>query len=307
MRGSKKRILVTGASGFIGSRCVPLLAEAGFEVHAVTSRPGGPGGSSNISWHPCDVLDPSACIRAIETIRPTHLMHLAWIATPGQFWSDPSNLRWLASGVTLVDFFFRNGGKRALGVGTCAEYAWDGNDSDEETTALNPTTIYGRCKLALGLAFAAAAAAYGGSAAWARLFYPYGPGEAPERFIPYVIQGLLEGKAVDCSRGTQIRDFIYVDDVTRALVCLLDSTAEGSHNIGSGSGISLREVAGIITARLGHAELVRFGVREPIAGDPERVVAAIGKIRQQTGWAPAVAIEEGIVRSIAACRLHPER
>lgn len=297
-----KKVLMTGAAGFIGARCLPRLIERGYEVHAVTSRTVPAAMDTRITWHRCDLLDAAACARLAESVRPSHLLHLAWIAVPGKFWSSPDNLRWLAAGVHLADAFYRSGGQRALGSGTCAEYAWGTGDCDEMATPLHPDTIYGRCKLALGLAFDAAAAVHGGRAAWARLFFPYGPGEPAERLIPAVIRSLLQGEPVDCTHGGQIRDFIYVDDVAAALIALLDSDAQGAFNIGTGTGMSLQDVIATITARLGRADLVRFGARQPPPGDPQRVVADIGRLKQQTGWQPAYSIDAGIDATIAAWR-----
>ena len=299
---SAKKVLVTGAAGFIGARCLPRLIEKGYEVHAVTSRTAPPAVKARIVWHRCDLLDAAACARLAESVRCSHLLHLAWIAVPGKFWSSPDNLRWLAAGVHLVDAFYRNGGQRAVGSGTCAEYAWGPDDCDESATPLHPDTVYGRCKLALGFALEAAAAVHGASAAWARLFFPSGQGEPAERLIPAVIRSLLRGEQVDCTHGRQIRDFVYVDDVAAALVALLDSEAQGAFNVGSGTGASLRDIVATITARLGRAELVRFGVRQPPPGDPDRVVANIGRLKQQTGWQPAYGVAAGIDATIAAWR-----
>ena len=297
-----KKVLVTGAAGFIGARCLPRLIEKGYEVYAVTSRTPPPVINARIVWHRCNLLDAAACSRLAETVRSSHLLHLAWIAVPGKFWSSPDNLRWLAAGVHLVDAFYRNGGQRALGSGTCAEYAWGLNDCDESTTPLHPNTVYGRCKLALGLALEAAAAVHGASAAWARLLFPYGQGEPVERLIPAVVCGLLRGEQIDCTHGRQIRDFVYVDDVAAALVALLDSEAQGAFNVGSGTGTSLRDIVATITARLGRADLVRFGARHPPPGDPERVVANIGRLKQQTGWQPEYSVAAGIDATITAWR-----
>lgn len=299
---SAKKVLVTGASGFIGTRCLPRLIDKGYEVHAVTSRTAPPAINTRIVWHRCDMLDAATCVELVETVRCSHLLHLAWIAVPGKFWGSPDNLGWLAAGVQMADAFYRNGGLRALGSGTCAEYAWGSEDCDECTTPLHPDTVYGRCKLALGLALEAAAAVHGASAAWARLFFPYGHGEPVERLIPAVIRGLLRGEHVDCTHGRQIRDFVYVDDVAAALVELLDSEAQGAFNVGSGIGISLRDIVATITARLGRADLVRFGARQPPPGDPERVVANIGRLKQQIGWQPAYSAGAGIDATIAAWR-----
>ena len=297
-----KTVLLTGASGFIGARCVPQLNEAGYEVHGTATRTMVPSPTGRIVWHLCDLLDAAECARIIEKIRPTHLLHLAWIATPGTFWTSPANLRWLAGGVALIEAFFRGGGRRAVGAGSCAEYAWGDDDVSELVTPLRPETAYGRCKLAMGLAFGAAASAFRGSAAWARLFFPYGPGEPAQRIIPSVIQGLLRHEPVECTHGRQVRDFVFVDDVAEALVALLDSGAEGPFNVGSGEGMALRDVVAVITEKLGQSDLVRFGIRHSPPGDPDRVVADIGRINREIGWRPHVGIEEGIARSIAALR-----
>src|SRR3954462_2488130 len=136
MAADVRRVLVTGASGFIGRACVPRLASRGFEVHAVSSSERA--SDVHTRWHRHDLLDPSQCRDAIDAVRPTHLLHLAWIATPGRFWSSPDNTQWLASGKALIDAFFALGGKRAVGVGTCAEYAETSDDCREDVTPLAP-------------------------------------------------------------------------------------------------------------------------------------------------------------------------
>jgi nucleoside-diphosphate-sugar epimerase len=302
MRAEAGRVMVTGATGFIGCHCVQRLVAAGYEVHAVSSQSSSSAACAGIRWHRHDLHDPIACVAAIDAIRPTHLLHLAWIATPGVFWSSEANLAWLASGVRLIDEFYRRGGKRAVGAGTCAEYAWTAADSAEMETPLHPDTIYGRCKLALSLAFEAAAGVHGQSAAWARLFFPYGPGEPEARLIPAVIRALLRGEVVECTHGRQVRDFVFVDDVADALVALLANSAQGAFNIGSGTGNTLREVVDVIVSRLGHGELVRFGARAAPPGDPMRVVADVSRVGREIGWKPRVGIEEGIDCAIASWR-----
>lgn len=297
---ANRRVLVTGASGFIGGACLPRLVERGFEVHAVSSKPHA--ADARVQWHRHDLLNGAQCTDAVQAIRPTHLLHVAWIAMPGRFWASPDNTRWLEAGVTLVNAFFASGGKRAVGVGTCAEYAPSGEDCREDVTPLAPESVYGRCKHELSHAFSAAAEAHEGSAAWARLFLPYGPGEASERLIPSVIRGLLAREAIDCTAGTQVRDPVFVDDIAEALVTLVDGNAQGAFNVGSGNAVTLREIVSAIVSQLGHGELVRFGARAAPLNDPQRTVADISKITRETGWKPAVDLDQGIARSIAYWR-----
>lgn len=287
-----KSVLVTGARGFIGRRCLPQLAARGFEVHAVSSTS-------------CNLLDPAAAQALIDGLRPTHLLHLAWIAHPGVFWSSRQNLDWLKASIRLVDAFYVAGGTRAVGVGSCAEYADSDSPCREDATPLAPATLYGEAKAAMYFALRATARERG-SWAWARLFFPYGPGEPPGRFIPSVIQGLLQRAPVDCTHGGQVRDFVYVDDVAEACAALVAGEASGAYNVGSGRGSSLREVADLIVSELGHPELLRFGARPAPQHDPATVVADIGKIRREHRWTPNVNLAEGIRKTIAARSASPQ-
>ena len=296
MSAAARRVLVSGASGFIGRRCLPLLQARGFEVHAVSRSQST---AQDVTWHRCDMLDAAACEGLLEQVRPSHLLHLAWIAQPGVFWTSPANADWLAASVRLVRKFYALSGERVVGCGSCAEYGRSDTPCQEDATPIAPATLYGQSKAALHAALRGAAGARGGWA-WARLFFPYGPGEAPGRFIPSVIEGLLRRQPIACTHGRQVRDFIHADEVAQALATLVDSRASGAYNVGTGNGHSLREVAHAIIAELGHGELVRFGEREAPAHDYPYVVADAGKMQSELGWSAGISLTEGIRRTVAA-------
>lgn len=288
-----KRVLVTGAGGFIGSRCLPLLEARGFEVHAVSTQ-----STRGPAWHRCNLLDSSECEALLERVRPSHLLHLAWVSQPGLFWTSRANVDWLAAGTRLVERFYALGGARAIGVGSCAEYGDSDRPCLEDVTAIAPRTAYGEAKAAMSEALRRAARGRG-DWAWARIFHPYGPDEPRGRFIPALIDGLLRRERVACTEGWQVRDFVNVEDAAAACVALVDSGVSGAYNVGSGDGCSLRELAQIIVAELGHGELLRFGERSSPAHDPPYVVADIRKLRDAVGWSPRITLQEGICRSIA--------
>lgn len=293
----KKRILVTGASGFIGQHCLPRLVALGFEVHAIgrSIRPSIPG----IHFHSVDIFDHGALRLKLQEIRATHLLHCAWIATPGVFWKSPENIDWLTATIHLVKQFGEMGGQRALGIGSCAEYDWSGSGMySENVSALLPGTVYGKCKLAASQAFAALAELFDFSFAWGRLFFPYGVGEPSNKFISAVMRGLIKGEVVACSHGRQVRDFLYIEDVADAIVALLVSEGQGVYNIASGKPTSLREIVNEITFKIGGQELVQFGSLPEQPGEPLTLIGDPTRLFEQVSWRPKIDLSSGIERML---------
>ena len=286
--------LVTGATGFIGSAAARALAAAGLKVHGVSAsaRPGPAG----VEMHRCDLLahDPVAAL--LERIAPTHLIHCAWDVSHGSYWTAPANLAWLASGARMLQLFLAGGGRRAIGLGSCAEYAWTEAIYKEGHTPTTPSTPYGRCKLALCEAHEAARL-MGASTAWARLFFPYGQGDGEARFLPSLVRSLREGRSFDTTPGTQRRDFIHIDDVGAALAALARSAVEGPVNIGTGTGPTLREVALEAARALGaDPALLRFGAMPLRDGDPAVLMAEVTRLRDEVGFTPRIGWQEGVAR-----------
>ena len=159
-------ILITGATGFIGLPCLERLLQAGHNVHAVCRHPLP---RADVHWHAVDLWNPEQVSALLASIRPSHLLHLAWIAMPGVYWTSPDNHRWVDASLHLVRQFHRWGGRRAVLAGTCAEYDWN-HSLCHEKTPLRPTTTYGQCKLRLWQQLRQEKL----SLAWARLFFLYG-------------------------------------------------------------------------------------------------------------------------------------
>ena len=112
-----KRVLVT-QRGLLGRQVLPLLAGAGFEIHAVGRRPVDKGVTPQIA----DLLAGDAVAEVVERVRPTHLLHLAWYVEHQKFWNAPDNVRWVEASLSLLRAFAAQGGKRVVSAGSCAEY-----------------------------------------------------------------------------------------------------------------------------------------------------------------------------------------
>jgi nucleoside-diphosphate-sugar epimerase len=287
-----KRVLVTGASGFIGSHCLQPLRERGFDVHAVArARPADAGGL--VTWHAADLLDRASTAALVDAVRPSHLLHLAWYVVPGQLIAAPQNFDWVAASVELVRRFAEAGGRRLAVCGSAYEYDWRYGYCTEGLTPCTPDTVYGACKLALSEMVRSLAAAQGLSAAWPRVFFLYGPREHPQRLVSSVIRSLLRGEPARCSHGRQVRDYLHVQDVADGLATVLDSEAEGAINVSSGAATTLREIVRTAARLVGRPELLQLGALPPRANDAPLVVGSPERA-QALGWAPRHDLESGL-------------
>ena len=104
-----KRVLVTGATGFIGSHSLPRLRESDYEVHAVSSRQSPQEHGEGVTWHRANLLESGEIASLMEKVQPTHLLHFAWYAVPGKYWMAPENLAWVKATVSLVQAFSDQG------------------------------------------------------------------------------------------------------------------------------------------------------------------------------------------------------
>jgi UDP-glucuronate decarboxylase len=264
-----KRVLVTGASGFIGRQSLEPLVNRGYDVHAV-------------SHQEIDLLNLNDRKKVMAEIQPTHVLHFAWIATPGVYWTSPLNAEWLEATKDLLRLSREQGVTRFVASGTCME-------------APEYSTPYGEAKTA---AKATVIDADGLSTAWGRIFFLYGPHESPKRLVPAVINALLDDQPAHCTHGQQVRDFLHVQDVAEAFVALLDSDVTGVVDIGSGIPITIKDVVEEIARQIGKPELIQLGAIEAPANEPAELVAKIERLRDEVGWSPRFTLEQGIADTI---------
>jgi len=283
---TKSRILITGARGFVGSQIKTHLDD-GYDVHAVTR---GTVTTDSVTWHDADLLDPDACQALIRDVRPSHLIHSAWETTHGVFWEADSNLAWLDAGKALFSAFCSNGGQRVVGCGTCAEYAGSSDPLREGDDGQVPPSRYGQAKRELFHALRDMSVSF----AWARIFYPYGSGEHPARFVPSVCRALLEDRPAKCSSGVQMRNFMDVRDLGGAIAALVDSPLEGPINVGHPVSQKLGDVAMMLGQIAGHPDLIHLGALPDRPNEPAVLIPDLRRQMTELKFQPKIAIGDGM-------------
>jgi nucleoside-diphosphate-sugar epimerase len=296
-----RHVLLTGASGLIGRQCVPALIEAGYRVTVLSRGGEAPNGAQALK---VDLLDHASTRAAVGQAQATHLLHLAWHAGTKDRWTTPANLDWVSATFALVQAFAAAGGKRAVCVGSCAEYDWSA-ETLREDTPLRPATLYGAAKAAAGLALTKAAPSLDISLAWARVFFCYGSGEPPGRLFGDLVKGLKAGEPVNCTDGEQRRDFMHTADIASALTVLLSGGVEGPVNVASGQAIPVRDLIMEAANQVGRPDLIRLGAIQRPATDPAVLAADVSRLTSEAGFSPRYTLKAGVAQVLAAEKAKP--
>jgi nucleoside-diphosphate-sugar epimerase len=293
------RVLVTGASGFIGAPALAALAQRGaYEIHA-TARHLPEGPPAGIHWHTVDLFDRERIRPLLSRIGATHLLHLAWSVEPGVFRDSPQNRAWKDASLSLFRDFADAGGMRIVAAGTCSEYAGGDTSLSEGATAERPESPYGEAKLATWRGLESLAGETGLSAAWGRVFFLYGPREHPKRLVASVIRALLLGERAATTAGLQRRDFLHVEDVASALAALADSDVRGPVNIASGFAVEVRDLVRKIAGKIGREDLLDIGTLPSPESEPSILEGRVDRLMSDVGWRPRFGLDSGLDHTIS--------
>jgi UDP-glucuronate decarboxylase len=307
---AKMKVLVTGATGFVGAEVTRALLRAGHAVHVLARDEQQLGRIADlepeVTVHRGDLLNAASVWRAAATARADMCVHLAWYAVPEKYLHAHENVPLVLASVELAKAVAAHGAVRFVGAGTCIEYdvyALQKLPSKlvEGVSAEAPRTLYAVCKYALWGMLRELGPSLGLEVAWARLFFLYGPNEAPGRLVSEVLTKLLRGSEAPVSAGEQVRDFLHVKDVARALCMVLESPLTGVVNIGSGVPVRVRDVVEAMGAASGRPDLIRYGAKPSRAGDPASICADTARLRS-AGFLPQYDLQEGIADAAAYWR-----
>ncbi len=294
------KILLTGPTGFIGSAFLKIALAHGHEI-VVLVRPeklatARRQTNPRLTWLIGTLAD--APWSDIKKFKPELCLHTAWITTPGVYLESPENERYVEWSLDFLRRISDTGANRITVLGTCIEYQTGGKLLSEDRTPLAPATLYARCKNTLRIALENEAAARGFALCWGRVFYPYGIGEHPLRLCSSLIQSLRQGRKIDLKTPDSIKDYLYIDDLAAALLTVAEKKFCGAINLGTGTGVSVREVAETIARLMGKSGAVNSSsTGAAVTENP--VVADTTKLHG-LGWRPQHTLSAGLEKMIAA-------
>ena len=308
-----KKIFVTGGSGYIGSVVVRDLLAKGYGVVIFDNIERGHKENvpSEVKLIRGDLRNESDIMEAMKAEKPDAVIHFAAYALVGESMADPmmyfeNNVK---GGINLLKAMQTVGCNRIIFSSTCASYGEPKELPIEETMPQCPTNPYGQSKLmfeqmAIWLMnnngfqptflryFNAAGAAYG-------MVEDHDP---ETHIIPNVLkvalgkkpEVMIFGDDYPTRDGTCIRDYVHLKDLSSAHILALETGATGAFNLGTGKGISVKEIVDACRKVTGHPIPVKMCPRRP--GDPPALYASGNKARQILGWNPMYSDVETIVR-----------
>jgi nucleoside-diphosphate-sugar epimerase len=316
MDWAEQRVLVTGATGFIGQRLVQQLVEAEAQVYAGVAPDEKPERIAALTPQTqrvfFDLRDAEAVHAAVAEAAPQIVIHLAAVGA-----TDPSvdpNLALMVNvggALYLLDALKEHASKdnpvgRMVLVGTCYEYG--AREAIEGVSCFDPFNAYAASKVAAWAFGRAYWRAHGLPVVTVRPFQVYGPGQPNHTLIPAAIHAALAGKDFSMTAGEQQRDFVYVDDVVEGMLTAAKTPGIEGHSLDLGTGRvhPIRDVIERIWAMTGAQGRILAGALPYRPGEVMHLVAAAERTAQLIGWQARVELEEGLRRTIEKIKMNSQ-
>ena len=287
-----RRVLVTGASGFIGTRLTARLLEEGAEVHGISRSERATAG---MRWITMDMTKAQGLAAVVADVSPDVVFHLASQVTGSRDVEAvlPTLNDNLVGAVNLLFAASTAGCPRVILTGSLEEPAGEEPEPD-------PVSPYAAAKFAASAYGRMFHRLYDLAVVNLRVFMVYGPGQRDERkLVPYVINSLLRNSPPRLSSGVREVDWVYVDDVVDAFLvaAVSDGAAGETLDVGSGALVSVRNLVEQIVRVMGPDVNPEFGALPDRTAERVRV-ADVGRTMQLTGWSPKTPLGEGLAKTI---------
>ena len=234
-----KKLLITGSTGFIGKSLINLFLTKKYKIFALTRKNIK---NKNINYIKSDLFDHTKIKKIIKKIKPNYLIHLAWEANPKKFHQSGTNFKWLHSSLNLYYNFCKYGGRRALLIGSCAEYNFNKKILKEDFIKKTDHTRYSLCKETFLDHAYKISKKFNTQLIWARLFWIYGINQKRGRLIPDLIYSAKKSKKIIVKNPSSIVNLLNVKDVCIALYKMFESNITGIVNIADKKNIKVIDI-----------------------------------------------------------------
>jgi nucleoside-diphosphate-sugar epimerase len=267
-----RRVLLSGATGFLGQQILQALQSGGVEVRSIhrSKERAADGSKTNAVVYTEDMFSATSewFERACEGIDT--IIHAAWYVEAGQYLRSDRNIDCLTGTLNFARNAARAGVKRFVGIGTCLEYQ-NSNSQLTIDSPLDPRTPYAAAKAACYLMLSQFLAEHGVEFAWCRVFYLFGENEDPKRLFPYVRAQLEAGKPVELTSGNQVRDYLDVKLAGKLIADIAREDQQGAFNICSGKPTTIRQLVEELADGYNARHLLHFGAKPDNPDDPPSV------------------------------------
>lgn len=298
-----QRVLVTGASGFIGAAVSRALLRQGCEVAVLLRR------SANIFRLGSDIEkmhvvhggldDAGSYATGLQRFRPDTVMHLAWHGVSRKNRNDEVQVRTNVTGsAELLWAAIRAGCRTFIGAGSQAEYGPSSRTINEDHPT-KPQSLYGAAKLATYTLLDQIARQHQIRFGWIRVFSVYGPHDKADTLISSLITQLLLANRPALTSGEQVWDYLYIDDAADAFVAVgKESRAEGIFNLGSGESRPLHETVKLVRDIIDPSLPLGFGDTASLVTKGQRLEPIVRRLQVTTGWSADTQLSDGLAETI---------
>lgn len=286
-----KKVVVTGANGFLGSYLTQQMVLEEIEVYAIvrSHEKAKQRFKENIYIHiiELDMKDISQLVNLIP--KPIDVFyHLAWNGERNAFEEQTNNIHYA---VEALEVAAKLGCKKFICTGSQAEYGIYQTKTDEATLP-NPNTAYGVAKLAACYLTRFRSEQLGIEWIWARVFSVYGKNDNPKALIPYLVKTLKAGDSPKVSAGLQQWDFLHGNDAADALIALAQTdVAQGIYHVASGNSRPLRYFIETVRDIIAPEQTIQY---DTVTSGGVELFTSIDKIKKMTGWNPKFKFFDGI-------------